>query len=58
MDCLMLPGFVAQLLAHEIVWSEVGVILLISNTAVARTFIISAGSHFGSVWTSGILIIL
>lgn len=48
----------AQLLAREIVWSEVAVILSVSNTAVARTFIISAGSHFGSVWTSGILIIL
>lgn len=47
----------AQLLAHEIVWCEV-VILSFSNTAVACTFIISAGSHFGSVWTSGILIIL
>lgn len=45
----------AQLLAHEIVWSKVAVILSISNTNVARTFIISLGSHFGSVWTSGIL---
>ena len=48
----------AQLWAHEIVWSKVAVILSISNTAVARTFIISLDSHFGSVWTSGILIIL
>lgn len=48
----------AQLLAHEIVWSRVAVIFSMSNTAVACSFIISEGSHCGSVWTSGILIIL
>lgn len=48
----------APLLAHEVVWSKVAIILSISNTAASRTFIISLGSHFGSVWTSGILIIL
>jgi hypothetical protein len=46
------------LLTHELVWSKVTVIFSTSNTAVACTFIISVGSHFGSVWTSGILIIL
>lgn len=43
---------------HMTVWREAAVILSVSNSAAARAFIISVGSHFGSVWTSGIPIIL